>query len=75
MDELLAFFQAAGGLAGWFLLQPTAAGIAAGFAAGYAIGAAKNRTALAELARGVIFGIAAYGVVMIVQIVAAGGGA
>jgi hypothetical protein len=75
MNELAALATALMNLLGWFMLQPTAAGIAGGFAAGWAIGTAKNKTALAELGRGVIFGVAAYGIVTLVQLVIAGGGA
>lgn len=75
MEQLANVARAIGDFLAWAILQPAAAGIVGGFASGYAIGAAKNRTALVELIRGVVFGLAAGGIVRLLQAVIIGGGA
>lgn len=73
MDRLTALALAAADLAGWALLQPAAAGIVGGFFGGYTLGAAKNRSAFVEIFRGIVAGLAAGGVVRLVQMSAGGG--
>jgi len=57
------------------MAQPYAAVGVGCFVGGYAIGASKNRTAFAELGRGLFFGILAGLVVWLLQQALIGGGA
>lgn len=74
MPEITAFAAAAADLIAWALLQPAAAGIVGGFFGGYTIGASKNKSALVEIVRGIVAGVAAGGVVLLIQMTVGGGG-
>lgn len=73
MTEALALLDAAGALALRFLVEPYAAVAVGAFAGGWVMGAAKNRTALGEINRGLMVGISAGALVWLVQIAIAGG--
>lgn len=73
-DQILAWLQAslALGIAG--LLQPWAAACVGAFVGGYTIGRSKNQTALAEIGRGLLWGLVAFLAVWAVQQLLIGGG-
>lgn len=65
--ELQSFGSALGGFVLWALLQPLAAGVVGGAVGGFALGASRNRTAFAEIARGLFFGVVAGVLVWLLQ--------
>lgn len=73
--ELLNFLTSTGAFIVSLLLRPDAAIMVGAFWAGYAIGANKNKTALAEIARGLFAGFAAGAAVYVLQLVIRTGGA
>lgn len=73
--EVLNFLTAAWELIVAWLLQPHAAIAVGCFWAGFAIGSAKNKSAFAEIGRGLLSGLAAGAVVYVVQLLIRSGGA
>lgn len=75
MEQLNTFLTSLWALLVVALLHPSAAAAVGGFVGGYTLGVAKNKTAFAELFRGIVAGAAAWGLTTVVQILIAGGGA
>lgn len=75
MDQAITLLVAARDLAIIGLLHPSAAVAAGFFAGGYVLGASKNKTAFAELGRGLISGVAAWGIVALTQLLITGASA
>lgn len=73
--EIVSWLSATGALIVSWLLRPDAAILVGAFWAGYAIGANKNKTALAEIARGLFAGFAAGAAVYVLRIIIRTGGA
>lgn len=73
--ELLNWLTSTGAFIVALLLGPNAAIIVGAFWGGYAIGANKNKTAIAEILRGVFAGFAAGAAVYVLQLIIRNGGA
>ena len=72
-EQALAWLAATWALVMVGLLQPWAAACVGAFVGGYVIGESKNRTAIAELSRGLVSGLVAFLAVWAIQQLLRGG--